>query len=116
MELVKTIFSFILYQIFDTLWVLQLFYYLIKEIITPIVLLIMHLSRFLISVVKLIFYLPTVSFLKLFSVIKDAFLMLLILIKGFFSWLSILKRIIIPAAKTTIENKETTFNIIQIVT
>lgn len=48
--------------------------------------------------------------------LKDGLLGLIICVKQIFQGITLIKRFIIPAAKTTIEHKETTFNLIQLIT
>ena len=80
---------------------------------TPVFTLAIELIRLKMSLVKIILYMPTMSFLKLLLVVKDGFVGFYFVIKEILTSLTIIKRIIIPAAKTTIENKETTMSLIQ---
>lgn len=113
---IKDIISWILYPINDIIWLFKLLCLLIKEIVTPIVSIFIHIYRFTLSLLKLIFYLPTISLTKLFGFLKDGVLCLYMFIKSIFAGFTMVKKVLIPAAKTTIEHRETTFNLIQLVT
>ncbi|CDW84397.1 UNKNOWN [Stylonychia lemnae] len=69
--------------------------------------------RLSILLVKLIFYMPTMSILKILLLIKDGFIGIYLIIKEIIIGISAIKKVIIPAAKTVSENKETTLSIIQ---
>ena len=86
------------------------------DIVKPIFYLVVNIFNIGISLLKLIFYLPIVSLSKIFALLKDGIFGVLLFIKGVFSFIFIginmAKGLIIPAARTTIENRETTFNLL----
>lgn len=93
---------------------IKLLFILLFEVITPVLGFALELVKLKWSLVKLILYLPSISLVKLFLMLKEGFMGIVLIFKSIFSGLDILKRVIIPAAKTTYENKETTMSFIQI--
>lgn len=91
---------------------LNFLYFIIKEIVNPIVYVLIHIYKFIFSFIKLLFYLPTLSLMKLGGFVKELGIGIWLLFKSLFAGLNFFKSFIVPAAKTTIENKEVTFNII----
>ena len=89
---------------------------LLFDIIKPIFTLVGHFFKILGSLLKLIFYLPLVSLTKVMFLISDGFKGIYLFIKGMFSGLAMVKKIIIPVAQTSIEHKENTYNVLTIFT
>ncbi len=86
---------------------------LIREVITPVLYFAFEIVKLKWSFVKLLLYLPTISLVKLSLLAKDTLLCFLFLFKQLLSGFSLLKRVIIPAAQSTYENKEATVTFIQ---
>jgi len=85
---------------------------LIFEIVTPVFTLGIEIIKLKLSLVKLVFYMPTMSLVKLTLLIKDGFIGIFLIIKEIINGIKAIKTIIIPAAKTVSENKDTTLSII----
>lgn len=91
---------------------IQIPVFLVREIITPVVQFVIEIVKIKWSLVKLILYLPSISIVKLCLMVKEAVMGVLLIFKSIFSGFSLLKRLIIPAAQSTYEHKETTMSFI----
>lgn len=85
---------------------------LIRDIIKPVLVFINEVFKVILAVIKLILMLPTLSLIKLLTLLKDGALGLLTFLKSVLEGVRMIKNVIIPAAKTSIEHRETTFNLI----
>ena len=81
---------------------------LIFEIITPVFVFIVEIVKIKWSLVKLLLYLPSISLLKILLMIKEFLLAIIYMLKQILSVFNFIKRILIPTAKATYENKDTT--------
>lgn len=102
----------VFFPVIQFLKLLKLFIILIYEIITPVLRFGIEILKLKLSLVKLIFYMPTMSFLKIILLVKDGFIGFYQISKELINGLKVIKRVIIPAAKSAAENKEATMSII----
>eukprot|EP00347_Sterkiella_histriomuscorum_P004028 403362021 len=112
-DLLLLIINEVLYPFVQVLKLLKLTLILIYEIISPVFIFGYEIIKLKISLIKLLFYMPAMSILKILLLVRDCFVSVYIFVKEILTLISSVKRIILPAARSVAENREATFNIIQ---
>ena len=102
------ILSELLFPLKELLNLIHIMYRLLRDLVSPLVSLAFQIIKLPFSLLKLILYMPTLSMYKLFLLIKDAIVNIYLFIRGVF----MVRKVIVPVAKTTIENRDTTLSII----
>lgn len=92
--------------------VLKLLFIFLYEIVSPVFIFALEVIKLKVSFLKLIFYMPAMSLLKVFLLVRDCFVATYIFVKEIVQLLATVKRILLPAAKSVSENREATYNII----